>query len=57
MLKVDHVLAMYLIDLSETVIVNFYKVAAVLVNTIRNCVNDLAWEHLANYKLLCDFDN
>ena len=42
-LKVDHVLAIYLIDLAEHVIVNFYKAAAVFVTLLRSCVNDLAW--------------
>jgi hypothetical protein len=51
-LKVDHVLALYLVDLAEHVIVNFYRAAGVFITLMRDCVNDLAWEKIANYKLL-----
>lgn len=56
-LKVDHVLALYLIDVAEHVIVNFYKAVGVFITILRNCVNDLAWQKLANYKLILDFDS
>lgn len=56
-LKVDHVLALYLVDLAEHVMVNFYRASAVFVTLIRDCVNDLAWEKLANYKLMLDVDS
>ena len=56
-LKVDHVLALYLVDLAEHVIVNFFRTAAVFVNLMRDCVNDLAWERIANYKLLLDVES
>ena len=57
MLKVDHVLALYLVDLAEHVIVNFYKSACVFIRLFRNCINDMAWERLANYKLLIDYES
>ena len=56
-LKIDHVLALYLVDLAEHVIVNFFRAAAVFVNLMRDCVNDLAWEKIANYKLLLDVES
>ena len=43
---------MYLIDLAEHVIVNFYRASSVLVTLMRNCVNDLAWLRLSNYRLM-----
>ncbi len=52
----DDLLALYLVDMAEHVIVNFYKVAAVFVTMLRQCVNDLAWHKIANYKLLLDVD-
>jgi hypothetical protein len=48
-LKIDDVLALYLVDVAEHVIVNFYKVTAVFVSLMRSCVNDMAWDRLANY--------
>lgn len=57
MLKVDHVLALYLIDVSEHVIVNFFKATAVFATLMRNCINDRAWMKLANYKLMLDYDS
>ncbi len=42
--------------MAEHVIVNFYKVTAVFVTMLRNCINDLAWDKLANYKLLLDIE-
>ena len=56
-LKVDHVLALYLVDLAEHVMVNFYRTTAVFITLLRDCVNDLAWEKLANYKLLLDVES
>lgn len=53
----DHVLALYLIDVSEHVIVNFFKATAVFVTLFRRCINDLAWYKIANYKLMLDFDS
>ena len=37
-------------------IVNFYKAATVFVELFRNCLNEIGWEKLANYKIL-DNDN
>ena len=44
-------------DLAEHVLVNFYRASAVFITLIRDCVNDLAWEKLANYKLLLDVES
>jgi hypothetical protein len=56
-LKVDHVLALYLIDVAEHVIVNFFKATAVFATLLRNCVNDLAWLKIANYKLMLEYES
>lgn len=39
-----------MIDISEKVIVNFYKAVVVFVELYRNCLNDIGWDKLANYK-------
>ncbi len=57
MFKIDHILALYLVDVGEQVIVNFYKTTAVFVTMMRYCVNDLAWDKMNNYKLLLDIDS
>jgi hypothetical protein len=51
------VLALYLIDVSEHVIVNFFKATAVFVTLFRRCINDLAWYKISNYKLMLNFDS
>jgi len=38
-LKIDDILCLYLIDVSESVIVNFYKLVACFVQLFRNCLN------------------
>lgn len=50
-------LALYLIDVAEHVIVNYYKTTCVFITLWRNCINELAWEKMANYKLLLDYDS
>lgn len=55
--KIDHILALYLIDVAEQVIVNFYKAVGGFVTLMRSCVNDLAWDKMTNYKLLLDIDS
>jgi hypothetical protein len=37
--KIDEVLSLYLIDISEVVMVNFYKMVACLIQMFRNCMN------------------
>jgi len=54
-LKVDHLLALYLVDVAEHVIVNFYKAVCVFVNLLRGCLNDLGWQKLADYKMVLDY--
>ena len=53
-LKIDHILALYLIDVSEHVIVNFYKAVGVFVSLLRGCLNDHGWYKLADYKIIID---
>ncbi len=38
--------------MSEHVIVNFYKTAAVFVGLYRSCLNEIGWDKLANFKRL-----
>jgi hypothetical protein len=57
LLKVEHLLALYLIDMAEHVIVNFYRVVCVFTTLLRDCVNDLAWDKISNYKLMLDLDS
>lgn len=38
-LNIDDVLCLYLIDVAESVIVNFYKLAACFVQLLRSCIN------------------
>ena len=54
MLKIDQILALYLVDLAEHVIVGFYKSAAVFIELYRNCINEMGWDKLSNYKRLDD---
>ena len=49
-LRIDQILPLYLIDLAEQVIVNAYKAATVFIELYRNCLNQLGWDKLANYK-------
>lgn len=51
-LKIDQVLSIYLIDVAEHVIVNFYKTMAVFVGLYRSCLNEIGWDKLANFKRL-----
>eukprot|EP00347_Sterkiella_histriomuscorum_P012296 403369133 len=51
-LKIDQILAIFLIDMSEQVIVNFYKAVTVFVTLYRNCLNEIGWDQIANYKRL-----
>ena len=51
-LKIDQVLAIYLIDIADQVIVNFYKTLAIFVELYRSCMNDIGWDKLANFKRL-----
>ena len=37
--KIDEVLSLYLIDISEVVMVNYYKMVACLIQLFRNCMN------------------
>ena len=41
-MRIDDILCLYLIDLSEQVIVNFYKLACCFVELLRNCINQNA---------------
>jgi hypothetical protein len=43
-MKIDDVLVLYLIDVSESVIVNFYKMVACLIQLFRNCINKYGFE-------------
>jgi hypothetical protein len=43
--------------MAEHVKVNFYRAAGVFVTLMRDCINDLAWEKIANYKLLLDVES
>lgn len=52
LLKIDQILAIFLIDMSEQVIVNFYKALTVFVQLYRNCLNEVGWDKLAHYKRL-----
>ena len=38
-MNIDDILSLYLIDISENVIVNFYKMVACLMQLFRNCIN------------------
>ena len=38
-LKIDDILCLYLIDVSENSIVNFYKMVGCFVQLLRNCIN------------------
>jgi hypothetical protein len=51
-LKMDTIFALFLIDLSEKVIVNFYKTLVVFVELYRDWVNEEGWDMLAKYKRL-----
>ncbi len=56
-MKLDSVLALYLVDVAEHTIVNYYKATAVFISLVRDCLNELAWQKIANYKILLDFDS
>ena len=47
---IDDILALYINDVSERVIVNFYKLVCVFVEMLRNCLNEMGWDKLSNYK-------
>lgn len=47
---IDDALELYLIDLAERVIVNFYKLARMVVEILREWLNEMGWNKLANYK-------
>mmetsp|Transcript_7492 Transcript_7492/g.6802 ORF Transcript_7492/g.6802 Transcript_7492/m.6802 type:complete len:106 (-) Transcript_7492:3519-3836(-) len=51
-LKIDHILALFLIDYSEKVIVNFYKTLVVFVQLYRDWVNFEGWNLVSKYKIL-----
>lgn len=51
-LNIDDILALYLVDISEIVIVNFYKAVVVFIQLYRNCLNEIGWDKLGNYKRL-----
>lgn len=38
-LTIDDVLCIYLVDMAETVIVNFYKLVSCFIQLLRNCIN------------------
>ena len=42
--KLDDILCLYLIDVSEVVLVNFYKMVACFVQLFRNCINHYGLE-------------
>ncbi|CDW88922.1 zinc carboxypeptidase family [Stylonychia lemnae] len=52
LLNLDQILAIYLIDISEYVIVNFYKALSVFVQLYRNCMNEIGWDFIANFKII-----
>ena len=43
-LNIDDVLCLYLIDVAEGVIVNFYKSVACLIQLLRSCINEMGFE-------------
>ena len=49
-LTIDAVFGLYLIDVSEQVVVNFYKLVCCLVQLLRNCINEYAFEVLTGIK-------
>lgn len=49
-LTVDAIFGLYLIDVSEQVVVNFYKLICCFVQLLRNCINDHAFEVLTGIK-------
>lgn len=44
LLNIDDVLSLYLIDVAEGVIVNFYKSVACLIQLLRSCINEMGFE-------------
>lgn len=52
LLKIDQALAIFLVDLAEQVIVNFYKLSAVFIQLLKSFLNEFGWDKLANYKRL-----
>ena len=46
-LKIDDVLSLYLIDIADQVIVNFYKMSCCFIQLLRNCINEYAFEVLS----------
>ena len=43
-MNIDDVLSLYLIDVAEGVIVNFYKSVACLIQLLRSCINEMGFE-------------
>ena len=43
-MNIDDVLCLYLIDVAEGVIVNFYKSVACLIQLLRSCINEMGFE-------------
>jgi len=39
-LNIDDILSLFLIDLSEVVVVNFYKLSCCILQLFRNCINE-----------------
>lgn len=49
-LKIDEVLSLYLIDLSQILIPNAYKMFACLIQLLRNCINKTGFEMVTGIK-------
>ena len=45
-------MALYLNDIAEHVIVNFYKTVAVFITLYRDFINETGWEKMSGYKIL-----
>ena len=45
-------MALYLNDIAEHVIVNFYKAVSVFITLYRSCINENGWDKMAGYKRL-----
>lgn len=39
-----------MIDIAENIIVNFYKAVVVFVELYRNCLNQVGWDKIVNFK-------
>ena len=53
-LKIDHVFALFLIDVSERSIVNFYKTMVIFIDFFRECINVEGWNFISKYKIVFD---